>query len=541
MKSQLKNTVWIWTFLLIGVAYISGLFIDLTGDGGLYAAITRQMVESGDWLTLKINGELYDQKPHLIFWLAGIGVKLLGNTNFAFKLFPVLYGWLGFYFTYRFGKTLYSVEVGKIAALLMATSQVFFLYSFDIHTDIVLQTGVMLALWQLAEYLKHKKLIHFVFGFTGVGLAMLAKGPVGAVLPFFLVLIYLILKKDFKQLFHPKWLAGVLIALLIISPTLLHLYDNFNWQGIKFYFITNNFGRISGEYAGSSTDYFYYLYNLIWIFIPWTILVLTSVYNEINSWLKKGKSDDWGISLLGSVLIYLLIISIARGKAPNYFLIAVGPLFLITSKWLNKCRFSQPAKLKSVLYIHTFFVAITMILLLGISMVFISQPNIWIIVLILLSTIPFIVYVKIESSFYKRNLYASVILIGLLNVFMNIYLVPELSRYQGARQAVEIFEKNRAENDKLYSWDLEEYELFFMAEDKVKNVESWEEMFDIMKKSETWLYTRETKCKEILDIGYKIDTVYTIRYRGLNEIRVEYLNPKTRASSLKTNCLIRVK
>jgi len=54
-------------FLLVILAWISGLFIDLTGDSGLYAAISRQMVESGDWLNLKINGEPYVQKPHLFF------------------------------------------------------------------------------------------------------------------------------------------------------------------------------------------------------------------------------------------------------------------------------------------------------------------------------------------------------------------------------------------------------------------------------------------------------------------------------------------
>ncbi len=334
MKTGLKNSLWACAFLLIGAVYVSGLFIDLTGDGGLYAAITRQMVESGDWFHLKINGDLYDQKPHLLFWLAGMGVSLFGNTNFAFKLFPVLYGWLGFYFTYQLGKTLFSKEAGKWAALFTATSQMFFLYSFDIHTDIVLQTGVVLALWQLAAYLKYSRWSNFFFGFLGVGLAMLAKGPVGAVLPFFTVLLYLSLKKNFRQIFHIRWIAGIVIVLAVISPSLLFLYRSFGWTGIQFYFITNNVGRVSGEYAGSSTDPFFYLYNALWMFLPWTIFVFAAVFAEIKSWFSVGKWNLWGVSLLGSVLLYLIIISIARGKAPNYFLIVVSPIIIISSKWL---------------------------------------------------------------------------------------------------------------------------------------------------------------------------------------------------------------
>ena len=532
--------MWSFAFLLTGVAYLSGLSIDLTGDGGLYGAITRQMVESGDWLNLKINGELYEQKPHLLFWLAGIGVQLFGNTNVAFKIFPVLYGWLGFYFTYRLGKTLFTKETGKLAALMIATSQVFYLYSFDIHTDIVLQTGVVLALWQLAEYLKKQKTQHFLFGFLGIGLAMLAKGPVGAVIPFFAVLFYLIAKKDFSQLFHLKWFFGILIVLAVISPSLIHLFKSFGWLGIEFYFITNNFGRISGEYAGSSTDPFYYLYNSIWIFFPWTILVFTAIYNEIKSWFSKGKSDVWGISLLGSVLLYILVISIARGKAPNYFLIAVSPLIVITAKWMEKCKDFQPKKFKWVTYIHGSFVTLTALSLI-IAMVIITNITAWFIILSLLSLVVFVIYFKQESSFLSRSIYGSVLFIGLLNVFMNLRVVPELSQYQGARQVLEIFEKYHDEDDKLYNWDIGEHELFFMNDEHVKNINSWEEMFEIMKKTETWLYTNEQKRDEILDMGYKIDTVYSIKRRGLNEISLEFLNPETRTSSLKNNYLIRVK
>ena len=195
--------MWLFAFLLAALACFYGLFIDLTGDSGLYAAITRQMVESGDWFNLKINGVPYDQKPHLFFWLAGIGVRFLGNTNFAFKLFPFLYGSAGIYFTYRLGKQIFSSEVGKLAALCFATSQMVFLYFFDFHTDSILQTGVILALWQMAAYLQHKRPVNFVFGFVGIGLAMLTKGPIGAVLPFLAVLLYLIVQKDFRKLFHP--------------------------------------------------------------------------------------------------------------------------------------------------------------------------------------------------------------------------------------------------------------------------------------------------------------------------------------------------
>ena len=273
MEKTANQFLWIFAFLLTGLAWLAGLLIDTTGDSGLYSAIVRQMVESGDWFNLKINDAPYLQKPHLFFWLAGLGVQLLGNSNFAFKLFPFLYGLSGIYFTYRFGRQIISVEAGKFAALVAGTSQIFFLYFFDMHTDLVLQTGVVMALWQLAAYFQTQKPLNFVLALVGTGLAMLSKGPIGAVLPFLTVMIFLLAKRDFRQLFHPKWLLGVLIVLVLISPSLLHLYKSFGLSGLKFYFISNNIGRITGELAGSNTDYFFYLHTFLWAFLPWTPIV----------------------------------------------------------------------------------------------------------------------------------------------------------------------------------------------------------------------------------------------------------------------------
>ncbi|MFA5589028.1 MAG: glycosyltransferase family 39 protein, partial [Mariniphaga sp.] len=327
----LKKGFWIFLLLLVVLAWIFGLFIDLTGDSGLYAAISRQMVESGNWLSLKVNGEPYDQKPHLFFWLAGLGIKLFGNTNFAYKLFPFLFAVTGIYFTYRLGRVVHGELAGKLAALITATSQMFFLYLFDFHTDSVLYSCVILAIWQLAEYLKNQKTSHFLLGFVGVGLAMLTKGPVGAVLPFLFVFFYLLLKMDFYQLFHPKWFAGILLVLLIISPALIHLWKNFGAAGIHFYFIDNNLGRVSGKVAGSSVDPFFYLYNMLWAFLPWTIILISGIAGEIKRWFVAKAKNIAGIALLLSVFVLFLVYSVARGKAPNYVMMFIPLLSVVAA------------------------------------------------------------------------------------------------------------------------------------------------------------------------------------------------------------------
>jgi 4-amino-4-deoxy-L-arabinose transferase-like glycosyltransferase len=536
LKKLPENIGWTFAFLLVLLAWLFGLFIDLTGDSGLYAAISRQMVESGDWFNLKINGEPYDQKPHLFFWLAGLGIQLFGNHIFAFKLFPFIYGTSGIYFTYRLGRQLFSEEAGKWAALIAGTSQIYFLYFLDYHTDSVLQTGVILSLWQLAAYLQHKKPVNFVFGFLGAGLAMLSKGPVGAILPFLAVLIYLVFQKDFKELIHPKWFLGILISLCVISPTLVHLYQSFGPEGIKFFFITNNFGRITGSYAGSSNDYFFYLYNALWAFLPWTVFVVFALFSEIKSWFKPVKKDIWGICLLGSVLILVFILSIARGKAPNYFLIAVSPIAVITAKWLANIKYLSQAKGNILFRFHIFLLTSLVIILLSV-IIFLSVQKIWIFVLLLIPASQ-VLFGGLKKSGFKNLLLQTTVIAGLLNLLLNVSVVPGLFEYQGARQVVNVFEANKTPHSQLYNFDLEEYELFFYPKNPVLQIENWGHFYEIMEKPGSWIYTTEIKYNDILKMDFEIDTVYQIKQQGMNHLNFDFLNPKTRESSLKANYLV---
>lgn len=539
MKFTKIELLWTCAFLMIGLAYIFGLFVDLTGDSGLYAAISRQMVDSGDWFNLQLNGKPYDQKPHLFFWLAGAGIQLFGNTNFAFKLFPFLYGISGIYFTYRLGKTIYSNEVGKVAALIVATSQISFLYFFDFHMDSILQTGVVLALWQLAEYLKFKKKINFVIGFVGVGLAMFSKGPVGAVIPFLAVLFYLLSERDFKQIFHAKWVLGIIIVLLIISPSLYHLHKNFGTEGIKFFFITNNFGRITGEYAGSNSDPLFYLHTLLWAFLPWALLVVLGMFSEIESWIRKGNLNSWGYYLLGSTLVLLLVLSIAKGKAPNYFLIAVAPIAVVAGKSLEQLNLRTDNLLKRILYYQQFFVGLLGLFIL-ILIIMLSNKIMLPLLIVSISSVFIFYSFRILKVKIVRIVFISVLTVSVLNLILATSILPDLYKYQAARNVLKVYNENRNSNDKLFNYHSEDYELFFYAEDQVEQIYNYEDYNKMLENKGTWLHTIKNGYHELIDGGRKIDTVYFIPYKGMNNLNLRFLNPKTREAHLDTTYLIRV-
>lgn len=538
LKKKFENILWIFAFLTVAITWLTGLFVDTTGDSGLYSAIVRQMVESGDWFNLKINGQPYDQKPHLFFWLAGTGVQLFGNTNFAFKLFPFLYGLLGIYFTYRLGRQLFSEMAGRFSALIAGTSQIFFLYFFDMHTDLVLQSGVTLALWQLAAYFQNQKTLNFVLAFFGTGLAMLSKGPVGAVLPFLTVLIYLLAEKDFRQLFHPKWLLGMLIVLVLISPSLLHLYKSFGLSGLKFYFIGNNVGRITGEVAGSSTDTIFYLHTFLWAFLPWTPVVIVALVKMAKTRMDGFIHRSLAIGLIGSVMVLLLILSIAKGKAPNYFLITVAPFSVFAGWWLAGFIQVEQKKQQPLLLFYLVFAGLYTLFLVFAVWFSGGRALVLPLIVLLISGLCLLFVIQSKENKFSRLIAFLVFISAGLNLFLNTKVFPELAAYQGGRQVINMFETHKTQGDKLYNFVLEDYNLFFYATEKVENIEAWEEFYEVAATKGAWIYTHESKLKDILSMNYKIDTVYQIRQRGMNELNLEFLNPATRNQALKTNYLV---
>ena len=137
-------------------------------------------------------------------------------------------------------------------------------------------------------------------------------------------------------------------------------------------------------------------------------------------------------------------------------------------------------------------------------------------------------------------LFVSVLVSGTLNLFLNTTVIPKLYTFQGARQALEIYERQRKGNDVLLNLQLEEYELFYYSNSNIQEFTNWEDFYVLFEKAGTWIYTNKIGYEGILKLNHRLDSVFKIRYRGMNEITFRFLNPWTRQDELKENYLIKV-
>ena len=186
------------------------------------------MLQNHSFLEVYHQQKDYLDKPPLLFWLSSLSFSIFGISNFAYKLPSVLILVLGIYSTYRFTMMHYDIRKAKLAALIFASSQALLLISNDVRTDCSLVGLVIFAFWQLSEFILSRSYTNLFLASLGIGGAMLAKGPIGFVLPFLGLGPAILLEKDWKAIFRPQWLLLILVVGLMILPMCIGLYRQFD-------------------------------------------------------------------------------------------------------------------------------------------------------------------------------------------------------------------------------------------------------------------------------------------------------------------------
>jgi len=549
IRSKYNSETWVYVILaiLILVVYITGLFPETTVDSAKYAAVSREVLNSGDLIHLKIHGDPYLQKPPLLFWLGAIFFKIFGVSIIAFKLPTLLFTFLGIYATYRLGLLIYDKKTGAIAALIYGTSEALFLYNMDVHTDALLTSNIIFGTWQLAEYLDKRKPLNFVLGFVGIGLAMISKGLIGLAVPVIAIGGYLLIKKDFRTMFSIRWLAGLLILLLILYPTLKGLYDQFGMNGLKFYFWSNNIDRIRGEYSHFKHDYFFSLHTIAYIFLPWSLYAYTAFVKDGRQWFaQKFSVRNTKVAYSYSVVILLSsIVSISSQQSPHYLLPVIPFISIITAKCIYDVASKNlyPRTFKWMLIFRTIIVVLTWPVAIITMVYFFPTRNVllWIPVLLLLF-LQIYSYTKLKTKLQKL-LIPPLISILLLAFVANTVYMPSAIKYHGPIQASYFYNKMATDKATLYTYDYGQYETYFYPKNVSKIVRDKKQLQDLLSKgSSFWLITTEKGYQQIKATNEKIITKqYIFPYKKLTNVSIKFLNPKTREEVLQNIYLLKIR
>jgi len=528
------------------LALISGLFVPLIVNAAKYAQVSREVFESNDWINLHIAGDAYDQKPPMLFWLGAVAYKLFGMSQIPYKIAVILASLSGIFATFKLGELFYGKKTGMLAAVFLATSLGYLHFHNDIHTDTLLTDFVILSVWQLAVFFKRKKNLNFILGLVFTGFAMLTKGPVGLAIPVFAIGTHLLVNRQFREIFHVRWLIAVPVIGIIILPALWGLLNQFGTKGLIFYFWTNNAGRITGSYHGHSNDFLFPVHTSAYLLAPWTIFAFAGFVLQLKEKITLRFKPLAGSEYytLGGIVPFLLILSVSRSQMPHY-LLSVLPFFLIiAARWALKIyEDSASQTLKKYLRGGNYVLAFVFFLIIPLFGFWFYPEKRFLVWAVIAAGFILIIY----SVVRLRGLYKDVVFllatIGMLMFFLNTSMLPQMEVYHSSLRAAKYFNQEAAKNQRLSIfldgsrfWSLFYYSKspgFYMPE-----------VSDFKKRelpAGDWIYTDSDGIQKLDSMNVAFELKNTFPHRSLTSQSLKFLNPKTRDKSLSERYLIQLR
>lgn len=317
-------------------------------DEGRYAEISREMVQSGDWVTPRLNGLKYFEKPPLQYWVTAIAYSVFGAHEWTARLWTGLTGFFGVLLIYATGRRIYGQQAGLFAALILACSLLYagigHMNSLDMGVTFFMSAGLCaLLLAQQTQISARAQKILILLSFAALALAVLSKGLIGIVLPAAVVFIYSVVQRDFawwKRLYI-GW--GLLLFFAIVSPWFI-LVARANPEFLHFFFIYEHYERFLYKAHGRFQPWWWFIPVFMLGIMPWLLVCLDALKdNSIKAWravfqksAQEKKPFNVELFLLIWVAFIFVFFSKSDSKLASYILPIFSALALLMGAHLNK-------------------------------------------------------------------------------------------------------------------------------------------------------------------------------------------------------------
>ena len=345
------------------ILFTGFLFLFNTGKRDLwapdeprYAQVSKEMRDSGNFIVPHLISEPYPDKPPLLFWLINLFSIPFGKITAVSSRLPSAFAGIGCCLAiFYLGKSLYhNTRIALLASLFLATSSKFLWMAHRVAFDVPLTFFVTMAIlcfykgyaarhgrslttppceeWDKGGVKKQERRYYTLF-YIFMALGVLTKGPIGFILPFCIVLTYIILEKDIRVLKETRpWIGGTIFAFIVF--TWVYLASIYGGKEYAYQILfKQNVGRFASSFAHKRPFYYYFI-NFPVNFIPWSVFVPSIA---IYLFSKEGRGKIQSISLpviwFGVIFVFFSIVS---GKRDIYVLSLYPAAALITAWFLNE-------------------------------------------------------------------------------------------------------------------------------------------------------------------------------------------------------------
>jgi 4-amino-4-deoxy-L-arabinose transferase-like glycosyltransferase len=526
-------------FALIVLVYFTGMLCDVMAvDAAQYAEMSLEMLRTHSFLQIHALGADYLDKPPLLFWLNSISFYLLGAGNFSYKLPSLLFAILGIYSTYRFAALYYSRQTAVSAAIMLASTQALFLITNDVRTDTLLMGSVIFAIWRWAQYLETGRLKHMLWGCVGVGLALLSKGPIGVIVVGAAIVPHTLLKGKWRALFNWQIIWGLGIIALMLTPMCIGLYQQFGMKGLRFYFWTQSFGRITGESEWNNhPDTFFLMHTTAWAFMPWTLFLIGGWVSSLIAMMRSRVSMKEVISVSGFTLT-LIALMLSKYQLPHYIFVVYPLGAVMAAAFYDELRSMATAYRIATIIQSLILVAIFMVAVI-LQYCFRGMDGWSLSCLIILSVS------VLAMAFKKQSIFAlSVLSIIAFNFLFSLFYFSDIMKYQVGGDFGRYVKFRRTKDTAFVSYKyLAGYEEAFYSHGPPA-IDLWDighvnEMLN--NKQKLIVITSPEGMNELKASGLKVNVVSERLAYKVSVLTVAFLNPATRESVCHKVYLLEVK
>lgn len=344
-------TLYFCYFRQLGVVGLMG------PDEPRYAWIARDMMESGDWITPRLYGSPWFEKPPLYYWGAALSFKVFGVNETSARLPSAIAALLATLTLAWLAWRVYGSATARWLLLLLPSSAGMIGFSHSAATDMLFSAmltcamvpaGVLLGMVPFArgedrsadrdfgtELSNSAKLIAAALLGLFLGYAMLAKGPAAIILSGGAVVCWAAYTKRWKhtlRLLHP---VAIAVFCVVALPWYV-LCAMRNPDFLRVFILEHNFKRFLTPEFQHIQPFWYYAGILLIALLPWTPALLWAIVTGTRSLLRGARLSAMSCFLLSWASFCLVFFTISRSKLPGYILPAIPAIGLLLARAIVK-------------------------------------------------------------------------------------------------------------------------------------------------------------------------------------------------------------
>ncbi len=309
-------------------------------DEARYAEIPREMIELRDWVTPHLNYVKYFEKPPLVYWLTAVNFELLGQREYAARLWPAVCGLLAIAAAYGLGRAAYGPRVGAASAVLLAAAPYHFGLSQALVLDMPLAAFVTVALaafwFAHADARQRRWWVRLLYAATALG--VLTKGPVAVVLVGGTVALFIAVRREWRVV---RWLVsptGILIFLAIAVPWFV-VVSRRNPEFLQYFVVHEHLQRYMKPNEHREAVWFYVPIVFAGL-LPWTFVAAFAPRRVADALrrLLRGRVSPATLFLVCWCVVVFGFFSLSRSKLGTYVLPMFCPLAVLMAAFLRDSR-----------------------------------------------------------------------------------------------------------------------------------------------------------------------------------------------------------